>query len=399
MTESGQYFIALLRAAIRQTPPPEKPAAVQWETIVLLGESAHLCGLLLRALEQSGASLPPALMTRLRRQADYAVYSEAVQHVETQRLCAALPLAGVRYCLLKGAALRALYPSPELREMVDVDVLIPADQREKARGVMLSLGYQPEGEQDVHDGYLLPPVMAVELHHRLLSKKSRYKYAFDDPWAVLLPMKEPLRFQMPKTQEYLYLLLHLEKHLSEAGIGARDVLDIYLYRKHNMDELDRPLLDATLEALGLKSLALNMEALGEMWFGDGERTEDLETIGEYVLESGVHGTIRQSVKQNYFTAGQDTPESAAAARGHYLRSRMFPSADELKTRYPSLGMRHWLRPLYLMCYWADAAIGSAADTWARYRAMRDIDSEELKAHRRVMRLMYERREADTPTRG
>ncbi len=393
MNDSARFFIAALAAGLNDTAAPALPLTASWEEIVRLAESTHLCGLLLRGLRGMEARPPQAEVARLQACADKAAYTEAVQHFETERVCTELAEAGVWFCLLKGEVLRALYPSPEMREMVDVDMLIPPAMRETAKAVMLRLGYRLQSEDTAHDAYTLPPVMAMELHHRLLSEKSRYREAFAAPWTLMEPTDRPMEYRLPPTQEYLFLLLHMEKHLREAGVGVRDILDLLLYQRRYQETIDRGAVEKRLKTLGLLDLEQRLAALAKVWFEGDPVTPTLERIGDFVLESGVHGTIRQSVKQNYLTVRCG---GAANTRAQYLLRRLFPPKEELEAQYPSLKRRPWLKALYLPRYWWRAAVGSAADTRARYRAMRDIDSDELSAHRQVMTWLYENTEEEAP---
>ncbi len=53
-------------------------------------------------------------------------------------------------CIWKGIAAAAAYSEPELRTMGDVDELVPAEDMQTARNVLLRAGYEPENG-DLHE--------------------------------------------------------------------------------------------------------------------------------------------------------------------------------------------------------------------------------------------------------
>jgi hypothetical protein len=91
----------------------------------------------------------------------------------TVEVCGALTQAGVRALVLKGPPMAAaLYPAPELRPSLDVDLLVAPDDLDAAQRALESLGYQllkdlPEraGEFSHHRLFNAPGKVAVELHH------------------------------------------------------------------------------------------------------------------------------------------------------------------------------------------------------------------------------------------
>jgi hypothetical protein len=81
---------------------------------------------------------------------------------------------GVDAIVLKGGALAyQVYPTPASRSMVDVDLLVPDDQVERADAALRAIGLWTDAA-DYHPNHHLPPYhnpwnqRTVELHHRLL---------------------------------------------------------------------------------------------------------------------------------------------------------------------------------------------------------------------------------------
>ena len=89
-------------------------------------------------LRGSGA-VSADVVARLRRDAA----ADLIREAELVRAVEALHAAGVPALVFKGAQLAySCYPRPELRPRLDTDLLVRADDRERAHAVLLDLGYE-----------------------------------------------------------------------------------------------------------------------------------------------------------------------------------------------------------------------------------------------------------------
>ncbi|NQU39482.1 MAG: nucleotidyltransferase family protein [Lentisphaerae bacterium] len=180
--------------------PPLREAAeafADWAALPALAEAHGLGPLLYTHLHDTRVDIPTPTMQALR-----ALYlrhrsANAIRHAELATLFKATEKAGVRALLLKGAALSYIaYPDPALRPMRDIDILVPPDALERARGIMTALGFSvPPGEAarlSPHHHHL--PVYAkeaggmlvsIEIHHRRLihSHAADAQADFDALWA------------------------------------------------------------------------------------------------------------------------------------------------------------------------------------------------------------------------
>jgi hypothetical protein len=76
-----------------------------------------------------------------------------LQDKELERVCERLNQSGIRYLLIKGAAIcYQLYPQPEIRPRVDTDVFIAESDIQRMKDALTSIGYEP---MVAHDGGLV----------------------------------------------------------------------------------------------------------------------------------------------------------------------------------------------------------------------------------------------------
>jgi Uncharacterised nucleotidyltransferase len=153
------------------------------------------------------------------------------------QLLAAFGTVGIPIILLKGAALaHRIYPNPELRPMVDIDVLINAADTERAVAITRGLGYSfARRHQSRFTGWIhhLPPAtinhsgfqITLEIHLDAMSQYQTGSLTF----GTLASRPQPFRRGCAPTGlafGHTDMLRHLTHHAFEP---ARRLRLIYLY--------------------------------------------------------------------------------------------------------------------------------------------------------------------------
>lgn len=141
--------------------------------------------------------------------------------------------AGIPICTIKGFACASYYPEPNLRQMGDIDFLIPKAKREQGKQLMLASGFvcaDEEEEHDFHIAFKKGPYL-YEMHESVTTflDKDGYieKYlenVVDTAEVASLGMANlcvPDRFV-----HGLIMLLHMQRHMiSGGGVGLRHLCD------------------------------------------------------------------------------------------------------------------------------------------------------------------------------
>lgn len=76
-----------------------------------------------------------------------AIYKEAVQHIEVEKILCCLEEMKIRCMPLKGYLMKYLYPKPDMRSMADIDILIDETNMEQISKLMIKLGYDEGNHQ------------------------------------------------------------------------------------------------------------------------------------------------------------------------------------------------------------------------------------------------------------
>ena len=165
-----------------------------WPDLAQLAVSQGMGPLLLKRLQEgaAGSVRQDALALLLTERSEVAVHYMLAMQVQRQVERTFLE-ANVPHLWLKGIALaQTIYSSPELRPMVDVDMLVPYARREEALALAQSIGFGLDtpllfdGREGLkHHYYLESSVyrpVRLELHFRLLGAMDRILTVEDQEW-------------------------------------------------------------------------------------------------------------------------------------------------------------------------------------------------------------------------
>ena len=88
----------------------------------------------------------------------------------------------IDFIFLKGSHLKELYPVPEIRYMVDMDVLVHPKDLEKGSRIMLEQGFEQYKDNDKDIIFTKKPCLTIELHQMLFIEDYFMHEHFVDVW-------------------------------------------------------------------------------------------------------------------------------------------------------------------------------------------------------------------------
>ena len=274
------------------------------------------------------------------------IHKGLVQEYEIQTLLDDLEKDGIDCLPMKGWIMRNYYPDPLMRSMCDLDVLLREMDSEKMRQWMEARGYAPEHiEQDVHDTYIKPPYMNIELHRRLMNETRLRQQHTDwrENWLASLWRQEYLLegkkhiYRFSDEDFLVHHLLHFYKHFTESGVGVRPLADLYLFLQAKRQILQWEYLESQLDALHILTFSKRMMRLASQCFEDGELDSSACLVVEYMTRTGIYGD-RVTMETSYLLRGENK------VRGFF--GRCFLPITAMKNIYPRLHRAPWLLPFY-----------------------------------------------------
>jgi hypothetical protein len=246
-----------LGALVSQQISPEDIPQDAWPEIIGAALSHGLAPMLLWVTKSGapGVVIEP-LWTPVIRMTRRVAMQYVALDAARKRVDAALAAAQIPALWLKGIALaRTIYPQPVLRSMSDLDVLVPYEQRERARQVVEGLGYhfQHTGGQLLrptealqhsltHHYQLNSDSVTLELHFRLLGGYDGLISLENQNWfwTQTMPVPGDPGFTILQPEAHLlYLIAHLSLQHKEQDALLRQYFDLHQLVKSTAVDWDK----------------------------------------------------------------------------------------------------------------------------------------------------------------
>ncbi|MDE5569188.1 MAG: nucleotidyltransferase family protein [Ruminococcus sp.] len=337
---TDKYVIHLVKCALKNEQPKEKPENLSWDKIFSLANKHMIANMIWYSVNK--LTVPDSeLWKKWTELKNMAIVKDITQRNEYKKIIAAFDNEQIRCMPVKGIFLKKLYPKSDFRTMSDIDILIDTKNADKAENIMLALGYTCESKGKSYcDKYFKVPVMNIEIHRQLFSDISANHFCqyYKDVFIKAEKINGfELAYKMTDEEFYIYTLAHFYKHYSNGGNGIRSVMDVYVMNNSIYEKLDKKSLNCKLKKLQLLDFRNEMTDLSEMWFGNGKETPELKKISEYIIGSGTYGTMLNNVNNQIKKKG----------RAGYFIYCAFPPLSHMKKLYPALNKA----PFLLLILW------------------------------------------------
>ena len=371
-------ILALVRAGITGEPMP-LPTEFSMEEAFRQIQRHQIPGLAFEGALRCGVPKTHPVMQQLFR-----IYCMDVQYSQRQTdavrtLCEAFEEQGIDYMCMKGCNLKPLYPKHELRRMGDADILIRDEQYPMIKKIITKLGYREDAGAD-HTYTWKSDDLYLELHKRPIPKESADLYAyFGDGWSRTC-LREGHRYGLSAEDEYIYVFVHYAKHYRLGGIGLRQVIDLWVYRRAH-PHMNEAYIEAELDKLQLREFYRNTVRTLKVWFEEGTADETTELLGQFIFDSGSWGTYTNTV----LSKGVKYRSGRGRARQHNTLRLIFPAALEMEGRYRVLVRHRWLLPVCWVIRWFDILLHRRKNIKRRMQEKEILNEEDLSVYERNMR--------------
>ena len=336
-TEFRDKLFCLIRAGMGLKVNPVSLLEDEYEKLKLIGERQSIQPILLNGLEKTGA---PEMTIQKFDQACLRDIHQIVQHdIALDNICAVLDEVKVPYVLLKGAALRNLYPDLSLRTSCDIDVLVHEEDLEKAIDIIEACTDFKKQQRNYHDVSMISSRVYLELHFSISENMKNIDQILDHVWDYAQPSENGFRYDLTPEFQIFHVIAHMSYHMVHGGIGIRMYLDLWLLRTHLVYD-EKTVCQMCDECGILQFYQVCCDLIG-VWMEEREYTDKTKVLEDFCLSGGVFGTT----------------ENAAASRlreknvsGHIF-SRLFASKTIMEKEYPELKTKPYLLPICQVKRW------------------------------------------------
>lgn len=343
--EYGAYIIYLIRCAIEGKTPERIPEGLDFDKLYELAKMHNVDVLIYPPLAKIAGK---ENLGDFEKSMQYAVAADANQSYYLEELAEKFEENGIRFAVMKGFVIKPLYPSPEQRHSVDIDIFVDDENTECVRDIMAEAGFTVErfNHNIQDDVYSLGRFVHIEIHRTLISNKCSWdKYCQRITERISPCDGYKYRSEMSPEDFYLYMIAHMAKHMKYSGMGIKMVVDVWVYLRKYRAALNKELLNERLEEAGLAEFNKNVLKLVGYWFEGAEADEITEKLSAYVISSGNYGTYRQLV---------GTEKGSAGNEKKYFLSVLFLPYREMCSKYGFLKKLPFLLPIM----WVYRAVGA-----------------------------------------
>ncbi|MBQ9530762.1 MAG: nucleotidyltransferase family protein [Eubacterium sp.] len=369
------YFLHLIKSALKDEQPIEKPDEVNWEYVLRIAERQNAANLCWFSIEKLNNKPDGELYTYWQD-----VYAKAAskclqQMMEIDFLSEEFTKRGYDICFLKGSKIREYYPSPDMRTMTDIDLLVRAQDRKPIRELMKSLGYEEDLMDDGQvDAFKKLPVIYTEIHYDFSAENHVYHEYFTIDWDKLVETQTPHVFEMTYEDLYFFNVGHYVKNMSKVGMGIRSIVDCFVLWNSASEKQKENILKK-FENTELKAFNDNLLKIAGIWFCDADDDGTLDNVQHYLLETKTYGKTGENEAIMLIESKQNDKSKTS-----FIIRRIFPKSEELFKRFnvkrknvlliPFL----WLARIILLVF---SGKEKKEKVKKEYSAVKDISSQEI----------------------
>ena len=350
MNENQKYFIHLLSSHLNNSPPLPNTSA-DWMGVFKLGELHNVTAMLTLAIKQLPANnRPPKQIMSYYNQA----LGMTLQNFDTKKKAIAklvelLDENKIRHLFLKGAAIRQYYPVGDVRTSGDTDLVVDAENLNRAADILAENGFSLKQRTNVQN-VLVYNGEEFEIENYIDCVNSRceeyFSITFDDEKCYKFG---DYSYFLKPTEHLIYVISHLLRHLTEGGVGIRQLMDVDVLIR--CGEIDLKHLLDTTENLGIGKSTKALLAISKQYF-------DTPVDLDYVINDNLLGQLEKVIFEGgVFGFAISNPGTARLVESYSLSKKkgftasikafikmLFPGKDYFYNYYKYSEKHHILLP-------------------------------------------------------
>ena len=255
-------------------------------------------------------NVPSDLLEKLKLEFSRITLKMAKYDTVQARVVDELNGLGLPYAIVKGKTIAKYYPSKELRNMSDIDVLVlPKDFEEVKKSMFDFCEEKPDQVGNEFECSFVLNGITIELQNNLAYDKNLSgKYDYDKYFLDLINhrTKDGNVSVLEPKYSFIYNIYHMAQHFYYSGSGVRMITDIAVMIKYFKNTFNWDEIIDTLKEIELFEYANNIFSLIDEWFGikipsdSFKKKEISEELKEYILEAGVFGRANINSDVAYF---------------------------------------------------------------------------------------------------
>ena len=347
MKKEYKDILNLIKVSLGEKISKDKFKNIDFDKIYKISKNHCIETLIFEAIEKLKLELEPNLYQEWKETSDEVIINDIKQYEESKLIKRILTDNKIEYLFMKGQVLKELYPKTYMRSMGDIDILIKEKNRKNMKNILINLGYDVEKyNKDNEDIYVKDPIYVIEVHTELFEKYTIYHHYFKNLFENRL-LKNNYENNFNIEDMYIYIIIHLAKHYHEAGAGIRNIIDIYIYRKKYLNQMDKDYIDKLLKKFEVDEFEQRITKLIDVYFYNKKEDKESTEMINYIFEAGIYGNedivIENGLKQYN-------------SKLNLYIHKFFPSINYMKKIYPIINNTILLLPVMYIYRWIEIII-------------------------------------------
>jgi len=245
MNMNQHHLISLLSIAIRQDKMDNsKIANIDWNITFKLAKEQNIFAILYSTVKNLDEDIKPnkEIMSEWKKQTILAGLVQIQNINKIGLVLKEFKNKSIQVMALKGLIFREMYPSKELRNMGDNDLLIHKNDLDDVKEILLQMGYYEDHSDLKHTLFLNENCLPIEVHW-LLIDTNHFKHAVyleKEIWenALYIDIGGTKVLKPSVQNQILHMFLHMVVHFIYSGFGLRQLCDLVLFVETKEDEID-----------------------------------------------------------------------------------------------------------------------------------------------------------------
>lgn len=321
-----ELFIELLQISLcTRDKLTRVPSVQEWQQLYDLAEAQTVVGILMQGIGRLPVEQWPPQAVKLQwiGMAQMLEQMNLSMNAFINELFVQFQAEGIDALLIKGQGVAQCYEKPLWRSCGDVDLLLDAENYNKAKDylILISESVDEESVANLHLGMTIKD-WTVELHgtfriglwkslDRIIDalqtetfEKKQIRIWQNNGMNILLPAVN---------NDVIFLFTHILQHFFKGGIGLRQICDWCMLMTAYRSNIDTGLLEQRIREMGLMSEWKAFGAVAVTWLGMDESDIPLYSparkwqrkasrIVDFIIETGNfgHNRDRQQYKKHSF---------------------------------------------------------------------------------------------------
>lgn len=228
MTNPQKMLLKIIRRALWQENLPLEASA--WDEVELLAEQQGVLWMLYPGIK--GTVVPKEKLQEWRNATITGIWQNESINALQKKLLAHLKEKRIRAVILKGTSCSRYYADPNMRPLGDIDILVDRENVDAVADYLCSQGFETTSTaHKFHIGFSHDAI-TVEVHYHCTdlpmgkgtdaARNAEKNFLDQIEIAVMNGMRFPV---LSESNQALMLLMHMERHMQEDGLGLRQLCD------------------------------------------------------------------------------------------------------------------------------------------------------------------------------